>query len=239
MLPDILEETMKYLFYLWTAIALALLGYGFYQGIYVAPTEATMGPVQRIFYWHVPLNIVGEITPYVNMIASLTFLALRRKNLAAALKADAIALASAEVTVLFVGLGLLSGILWGRPAWGIWWTFDARTTTALLLWLLYVAYLLVRRYSSGMQSYTLAAILSIFAGVDVPIVFMSIRWWRTQHPSPVLTGEGSMAPQMWVAMGWNAAAWLAWAIVLIWARYAILRREQQQSQAEALRALES
>ncbi|MBS1815540.1 MAG: cytochrome c biogenesis protein CcsA [Acidobacteria bacterium] len=230
---------MKSLFYLWTAVALALLGYGFYQGMYVAPTEATMGPVQRIFYWHVPLNIVGEITPYVNMIASIAFLALRRKNIAAALKADAIALASAEVTVLFVGLGLLSGILWGKPAWGIWWTFDARTTTFLLLWLLYVSYLLVRRYSSGMQAYTIAAVLSIFAGVDVPIVFMSIRWWRTQHPSPVLTGEGSMAPAMWVAMGWNAAAWLMWAVALMWARYAILRREQKRNQAEALRAMEA
>lgn len=230
---------MKYLFYLWTAIALALLGYGFYQGMYVAPTEATMGPVQRIFYWHVPLNIVGEITPYVNMIASIAFLALRRKNISAALKADAIALASAEVTVLFVGLGLLSGILWGKPAWGIWWTFDARTTTFLLLWLLYVSYLLVRRYSSGIQAYTLAAILSIFAGVDVPIVFMSIRWWRTQHPAPVLSGSGSLDPVMKAALGWNALAWLMWAIALIWARYAILRREQQQSQAEALRALEA
>lgn len=230
---------MKFLFYLCTALALALLGYGFYQAMYVAPTEATMGPVQRIFYWHVPMNIVGEITPYVNMIASIAFLALRRKNVSLAMKMDALALASAEVTVLLVGLGLMTGILWGRPAWGIWWTFDARTTSALLLWLLYVSYLLVRRYSSGMQSYTLAAVLSIFAGVDVPIVFMSIRWWRTQHPSPVLTGEGQMDPRMWVSFGWNVAAWLMWTLVLVWARYAILRREQKLNQQQALRAMEA
>lgn len=230
---------MKLLFYLCAMVSLALLGYGFYQGMYVAPTEATMGPVQRIFYWHVPINIVGEITPYVNMLASIAFLALRRKKLPLAMKMDAVALASAEVTVLFTGLGLLTGILWGKPAWGIWWTFDARTTTYLLLWLLYVSYLMVRRYTSGMQSYTLAAVLSVFAGVDVPIVFMSIRWWRTQHPSPVLTGQGSLDPVMKSAFLWNLLAWTMWSVVLVWARYAVLRRQQATEQARVLRAMEA
>lgn len=228
---------MKKLFWLWTALSLALLAYGFYQAIYVAPTEATMGPVQRIFYWHVPLNIFGEVSPYINMLASIAFLVLRRKSPEKASIADAIALASAEVTVLFVGLGLMAGILWGKPAWGIWWTWDARTTSCLLLWLLYVSYLLVRRYSTGTQSYVLAAVLSIFAGVDVPIVFMSIRWWRTQHPAPVLTGEGQIDPTMKVAFLWNLLAFTMWGIALIWARYAIIRREQAQQEAIALRAL--
>lgn len=218
---------MKRLFYLCAAIAVALLGFGFYQAWYVAPTEATMGPVQRIFYWHVPLFIVGEITPYVNMLASLAFLYFRMRNQRAAAQADALAVAAAEVTTVFVGLGLIAGILWGRPAWGIWWAWDARTTSTLLLWLLYVSYLLVRRFSSEESSKTLGAVLSVFAGVNVPIVFMSIRWWRTQHPAPVLTGDGYIDPAMKAVFGWNLLAFFVWGMVLVWARYAILRREQQ------------
>jgi len=229
---------MKRLFWLLAAVSLLLMGYGFYQGMYVAPTEATMGPLQRIFYWHVPLFMDGEIFPYVNMIASLSYLFLRRKNIGYARVADAIAVASAEVTVLFVGLGLVAGILWGKQAWGIWWAWDARTTTALLLWLLYVSYLLVRRYSSGDEGHTIAAVLSVFAGVDVPIVYMSIRWWRTQHPAPVLTGDGELDPRMKVAFLWNLLAWTMWGITLIWARYALRRREQIIEEETALRALE-
>lgn len=229
---------MKRLFWLWTALSVALLVFGFYQAIFVAPTEATMGPVQRIFYWHVSLMGFGEVAPYINMAASIAYLFLRTRNHSLALKADALAVAAAEVTVLYIGLGLCAGILWGRPAWGIWWAWDARTTSCLLLWLLYVSYLLVRRYSSGLQAYTLAAVLSVFAGVDVPIVFMSIRWWRTQHPAPVLTGDGYIDPHMKAVLGWNLLAFMMWGISLIWARYAIVRREQALEEAAALRALE-
>lgn len=230
---------MKRLFYLCAAVALALLGWGFYQAWYVAPTEATMGPVQRIFYWHVPLFIAGEVTPYVNMLASLVYLYCRTRSHRIALQADAVAVAAAEVTTVFVGLGLIAGILWGRPAWGIWWAWDARTTSTLLLWLLYVSYLLVRRFSGEESSKTLAAVLSIFAGINVPIVFMSIRWWRTQHPAPVLTGDGYLDPTMKVALGWNVLAYFAWAAVLIAARYAILRLEQRVDQSRIQSLLRS
>lgn len=230
---------MKRAFYFLAGLSVALLAFGFYKAMYVAPTEATMGPVQRIFYWHVPLFAVGEVTPYVNMLASIAYLYLRRKNLTAALRADALAVAAAEITVLFVGLGLIAGILWGRPAWGIWWAWDARTTSTLLLWLLYVSYLLLRRFSSDENSRLVAAVLSIFAGVDVPIVFMSIRWWRTQHPAPVLTGDGYIDPAMKAVLLWNMLAFFVWGTVLVWARYAILRREQAIREANTLRLLEA
>ncbi|GAA3762335.1 cytochrome c biogenesis protein CcsA [Terriglobus aquaticus] len=221
---------MKRLFYLCAGLAVALLAFSTYRAWYVAPTEATMGPVQRIFYWHVPLFIVGEVTPYVNMLASLGYLYFRSRNTRLALQADALAVAAAEVTTVFVGLGLVAGILWGRPAWGIWWAWDARTTSTLLLWLLYVSYLLARRFSSDESSKTLGAVLSIFAGVNVPIVFMSIRWWRTQHPAPVLTGDGYLDPSMKAVLGWNILAFFVWGTVLVWARYAILRVEQQTAE---------
>ena len=229
---------MKRLFFSLLTVSLALIAFGFYKAM-SAPVEATMGPVYRIFYWHVPINITAEIFPYVNMVASVVFLFVRRTKPQLALKLDALAVASAEATVLYVGLGLATGMLWGRPVWGIWWAWDARLTSFLMLFLLYVSYLLVRRFTSGGQSHVIAAVLSIFAGVDVPIVFMSIRWWRTQHPAPVLTGDGSLDPSMWPAFLWNLLAWFVFGVLLVWARYAIVRREQDNEQATALRALEA
>jgi heme exporter protein C len=100
--------------------------------------------------------------------------------------------------VVFCTVVLITGPIWGRRAWGIWWTWDARLTTTLVLWLIYVSYLLLRRFAAGPQMQTLAAVLGIFGALDVPIVYMSNRWWRTQHPAPVFGGaEGSgMDPAM-------------------------------------------
>ena len=186
----------------------------------------------------VPINISAEIFPYANMLASIAFLYFRRTRPERAAKLDALAMSTAEVTVLYVGLGLATGMLWGRPVWGIWWAWDARLTSFLMLFLLYVSYLLVRRFSESSQSAVVAAVLSVFAGVDVPIVFMSIRWWRTQHPAPVLTGDGSLAPSMWPAFLWNMVAWFCWGVTLVWARYALVRREQVATEQYALEALE-
>ncbi|WP_047487615.1 cytochrome c biogenesis protein CcsA [Terriglobus sp. TAA 43] len=230
---------MKRLFWMLCGLSVALLAWGLYEAIFVAPTEATMGPIQRIFYWHVPINISAEIFPYANMIASIAFLATRRKNHALAMKLDAFAIASAEISVLYVGLGLATGMLWGRPVWGIWWAWDARLTSFLMLFLLYVSYLLVRSFSSSSQAPVIAAVLSVFAGIDIPIVFESITWWRTQHPAPVLRGDGALDPVMKTAFLWNMVAWFFWGCTLIWARYAIVRREQQIAEREAMEALEA
>jgi heme exporter protein C len=107
--------------WLWFIAALAILAIGFREAIFIAPTEATMGNVQRIFYYHVPSAIMGLIFPYVNFIASLAYLYWRRRDPLKALSADALALASAEVTIVFVSIGLMTGMLWGRASWGIWW----------------------------------------------------------------------------------------------------------------------
>ena len=219
-------------------ISVMAIAYGGYQALFVAPTEATMGNIQRIFYWHVPSAILALTFPYVNLIASVVFLVLRSRNPLAALAADAVAVASAEVTVLFASIGLATGMLWGRPVWGIWWTWDARLTTFLLLWLLYVAYLMTRRLSTTGQTGTLGAVLAVFAAVDVPIVYMSIRWWRTQHPSPVLTGDGQLDPIMRHIFGLNFLAWALWGVFLVCLRYALERRRQQAHQAATLIALE-
>ena len=127
-------------------LALVLLSVGLYQAIWVAPTEATMGEIQRIFYYHFPSAIMALLFPYINFIASLVFLSTRNSNPPRAQAADALALASAEMTLIFCSIGLATGMLWARPVWGIWWTWDERLTSFLMLWLIYVSYLLLRRF---------------------------------------------------------------------------------------------
>lgn len=223
---------------LWVAISVVLLGYGLRLALFVAPTEATMGNVQRIFYWHVSLAIVALLFPYVNLAGSVWLLAVRNTRPAQAVIADAIAISAAELTVLFTSLGLITGILWARPVWGIWWTWDSRLTTYLLLWMLYVAYLLLRRFSATGEGATVAAILGVFAAIDVPITFMSIRWWRTQHPAPVLTGDGQLDPTMRVAFMWNLLGWTVWGLMLLALRYQLERRRQHEAQQASTRVLD-
>jgi heme exporter protein C len=198
-----------------------------------------MGNLQRIFYYHLAHAILSLVFPYVNLAASLAYLYWRHRDPLKALSADALAVASAEVTVLYAGICLASGMLWGKPAWGIWWAWDARLTTELLLWLLYVSYLLLRRFSPTGQVGVLSAVLAVFAGIDVPIVFMSIRWWRTQHPAPVFGGDGSIDPAMVPAVLWNLAGWAMFGIFLIGFRFALERRRQLDEQDAALLALEA
>ena len=223
----------------WSAFAISLLvlGYGLRLALFVAPTEATMGNVQRIFYWHVPINIVAFIFPYINLAGAVWLLAKRNRNPEQALRGDALALAAAELTVIYSTLGLATGRLWARPVWGIWWTWDARLTTYLLLWVLYVSYLLLRRFAAGGQTATIAAVLSVFAAIDVPICYMSIEWWRTQHPAPVLRGGGKLDPSMRPAFLWNLLGWFLWGMTLLSLRYALERRRQHLTEQEALAAV--
>ncbi len=232
---------MKRVLWIVVPVTLLLLAEGFYQAIFVAPTEATMGNIQRIFYYHVTSAWMAFLMFFLSFCASVAYLAYRRRQPFQALAADALALATAEMGVVFCTVVLISGPLWARPVWGIWWTWDERLTSTLMLWLIYVSYLLLRRFSVGTQARALAAVLSVFGFLDVPIVYMSTRWWRTQHPSPVIGGgPGSgLDPSMWPAVWWNLAGWFAWGCLLVALRYQLERKRQNQEQESALRALES
>jgi heme exporter protein C len=229
----------KIAFSLYAAITVALMVWGFYQAIYVAPDDAMQGYVFRIIYYHVPSASVAFLFFAISLLGSIGYLAWRRGRPEWAQVADAWALAGAEVGVVFCTVVLTTGPLWGRRAWGIWWTWDARLTTTLVLWLIYVSYLLLRRFAAGPQVQTLAAVLGIFGALDVPIVYMSNRWWRTQHPAPVFGGsEGSgMAPSMAHVLLWNMLAWLCWGLLILALRYAVERKHQQIAAQEALEAL--
>jgi heme exporter protein C len=220
-------------------IALGLLAYGFHVAMTV-PADEAMYNVQRIFYYHTPAWVLTSLCFGVNLIGSVVYLAARNKRPALALKADAVALATAEMGVIFCLVGLVTGSLWARYAWGIWWTWDERLTTTLILWLIYVSYLLLRNFSAGHQMRTIAAVLAIFGYIDVPIVYMSTRWWRTQHPAPVFFGgPGSgIADSMKPAVSWNIYAWMAWALLIVSLRYGLERRRQRIDEDAALRSLE-
>ena len=218
---------------------MVLLFYGLHQGLYVAPEEKTMGEIQRIFYYHVPSAWTSFLCFFANFIASIVYLARRKSSPASALAADAVALATAEVGVVFCTIVLVTGPLWARPVWGIWWTWDARLTTTLILWLIYVSYIFLRHYAVGGQASTLAAVVAIFGFLDVPLVYMAIRWFRTQHPQPVVAGgPGSgIDPAMWHALLANWAAFMAFGTLLIWMRYNLARFEQQLDERHAMAAL--
>ena len=157
--------------------------------IYV-PTEATMGIVQRIFYFHVPVAWVAFSAFFVVFLGSVLYLWKRES------KWDVIARSSAEVGLVFTTLALITGSIWAKPIWGIWWVWEPRLTTALVLWFIYVAYLLVRSYASEeSKGARFAAVVGIIGFIDVPIAALTITLWRTQHPGPVIF-EGGLAPPM-------------------------------------------
>jgi heme exporter protein C len=218
----------------------ALMAWAFYQAMYVAPAEATMGDIARIFYYHVPHGMLCYLFFSINFVASMLVLAWRRSQPACALAADAWALSGAEVGVVFCTVVLVTGPIWGRPVWGIWWTWDARLTTTLVLWLIYVSYLLLRRFASGSQMQTLAAVLAVFGALDMPINYLANRLWRTQHPSPVFGGgpdSGLKDPAMLAAFGWNVLAWAVWGLLVLSFRVYVQRRQQAIEETTAIAAL--
>jgi heme exporter protein C len=164
--------------------------------IYNAPYESTMGLVQKIFYFHAPAGIVMFVAAIVCGINSARFL------FRGSIRADRAAVAAAELTVLLGTIVLVTGPLWARKAWGVWWDWDPRLTSSLLLWLMFVAYLLVRKYG-GAGSEKLAAAVGIFGMCNVPFVYVSVNVWRTLHPKTTVVpslGPGMREP-FWFCIG--------------------------------------
>jgi len=157
-----------------------------------APAETTMGLVQKVFYYHVPSAMLMFVSAFVCGIASAVYL-FRRSD-----PADRLAAAAAELVVLFGLIVLVTGPLWARKAWGVWWEWEARLTSSLLLWLIFVAYLLVRRYG-GPGSQKLAGAMALFGMANVPFVYVSVNYWRTLHPqtSAVMTLGPGMRGAFW------------------------------------------
>jgi heme exporter protein C len=209
----------------WIAGAV-LLPLGTYLTFFHAPVEAKMGFVQKIFYFHVPVAWVMFLSVAINAGASLTFLVRKREG------ADLAARAAAELAVVFGALVLVTGPLWGWKAWGRPWVWDVRLTSSLLLWLVLVAYLVVRAYG-GAGARTLAAGLSIFAVVQIPLIYFSVDLWRGTHP-PRLVSKGGLNAEMATALFTCTFAFVFVFIILYALRLAIARQEARLDELHLL-----
>src|ERR1700683_531111 len=151
---------------------------------------------------------------------------------------DVLAVTAAEVGVVFCTIVLITGPIWARPVWGIWWApGDIRLTSTLVLWLIYVSYLVLRRFSDSAQTQKLAAVLAVFGALDVPLVYFSIWFFRTQHPQPVIGGGGSIDPRMLHVLLINWMAFLCFAFLVCWSRYRLEKLRREVEEAEALESL--
>ena len=207
----------------------AILAWNLHTMFLRVPDELNQGAIFRIIYFHVPAAITSFAGFFFAMFASVAYLA--SKNL----RFDAIAASINEVSLAFATITLITGSLWGRIAWGIWWTWDARLTSYFVCWLLYVGYLMLRRAIDDPTTRArLCAVLSIFACADIVIVWKSIEWFRTQHPGPVLSirNGGGMAPGMEAPIWWNLLALSMLSAVLIMMR---MRQDAMQREIESLR----
>ncbi|MPL74989.1 Heme exporter protein C [bioreactor metagenome] len=159
------------------------------------PNERIMGPVQKIFYFHVASAWVAFLAFLVVFYAGVLYLKTRNE------KWDAVGAASAEIGIMFTVIVLVTGPIWGRAAWNAWWTWDPRLTTTLVLFFIYVAYFLVRSsILEPEERARIAAIFGLVGFIDVPIVWFSIRWWRTIHPVVVSSSGFTMSPKMVVTL---------------------------------------
>ncbi|MFN8521922.1 MAG: cytochrome c biogenesis protein CcsA [Chloroflexota bacterium] len=206
------------------SVALALVG-----ALAIAPTERIQGPAQRIVYFHAPVAWCAYLAFAVVFVASILVL-VRRSHVA-----DRLATASAEVGVVFTTLTLITGAIWGRPIWGTWWTWDARLTTTLFLWFIYVGYLSIKSsiVDPG-RAARFSAAIGIIGFIDVPIIHQSVVWWRTLHPQSITFASGgpAMPPIMLAVLAFSFAAFTLLYASLTVARY---RLDAVTSEVRALR----
>jgi heme exporter protein C len=208
------------------AVAAALLlSYDLYRIFLVLPDDALQGPIYRIIFFHVPAAITGMLGCFVALALSVLYLSTRN------FRWDSLAASVVEVSLVFMLVNIVTGSIWARVIWGIWWTWDARLTSFLVCILIFSGYLMLRRaIDEPTQRARLSAALCIFGCVDVVIVWKSIEWFRTQHPAPVLsirTGGGNMDPAMEQMFYFNFVA-----ILMIAAALVLIRTRQENTARE-------
>lgn len=224
-----MRQNVIYAFGLGAAI---LLVRNLYVMFLQLPDEANQGAIYRIMFFHIPAWWTCFLGYFAAGVASVHYLWKRNP------RSDAFAVAATEVGVMFTVIGLLTGTIWARNQWGIWWTWDARLTWALITWLIYSGYLMLRRGIDDPTSRAKnTAVLNIFNFTSVAITWKAIEWWRTQHPGPVLSlrgAKGATDAAMESVFHWNWLALLLLASMLVLIR---LRQEEQQREVDSLRRM--
>jgi heme exporter protein C len=168
-----------------------LMAVSLYVVFLVVPPEATMGDVQRIFYFHVSASWTGYLALFVTLVSSLIYLRRREPYW------DALALSSVEIGLVYITLGIVTGSIWAKATWGTWWTWDPRLTTSAVLWIVYLSYIILRRaIEEPDRRARLASVYSVVAFVAVPVNFMAIRWWRAAHPLILNSSGFQLSPAM-------------------------------------------
>ena len=207
-----------------TATAAAILAS--WMGLVWAPTDAVQGDVYRVLFVHVPTAWLAYLAFVVVFLASIGWLWTRRPWF------DALAVASAEIGVLFTGLFIVAGSIWAKPTWGVWWTWDPRLVTTAVMFVMYVGYLLLRSLSIDFERRaTRAAVLGIVAVVDIPIVHLSVLWMNSQHQLPTVLragGSPSLDASMGMTLGVSVIAFTLVYFALLAERMGIERRRQHQ-----------
>lgn len=194
------------------------------MALYYAPTEKTMGDAQRIFYFHVPSAWIGFLAFFLVFVGSVMYL------LKGSHKWDTLALSAAEIGVVFTTLVLVTGPIWAKSAWGTYWTWDARLTTTLILWFIYIGYLTLRSTVDDIRKARLAAVLGIVGFLDVPVIYLSVTIWRTMHPTLIISDSGGLEPEMRTTFFVALAAFTVLFALLLAAR---VRLEQKRDQLAA------
>ena len=191
----------------------------------VAPTDANLGNVQRVFYIHVPIALMSFLAFFIVFVGSVMYLIKRSSRW------DSLALAAGEVGVVLVSIALITGVIWAKPVWNVWWTWEPRLTTTLVLWLIYVGYLMVRAYAPNRpKAAVYAAVVGIIGFIDVPIVYYSVQWWRSIHPQQVvgpLAESGSLSPEMSMVLLVSSIAFLFFTAWLVLERMALRDAEDE------------
>ncbi|PYN75394.1 MAG: cytochrome C assembly protein [Candidatus Rokuibacteriota bacterium] len=205
------------------AVTVVALAAGLVAGLGLAPPEVTQGNVQRIMYLHVPSVWVAYVAFAVVFVASIAYLAKRADA------ADRLAHASAEVGVVFTGVTIATGSIWGKPTWGTWWTWDARLTSVSILFVMYLGYLLLRGMIDDRErGARYAAVLGIVAAFNIPLVHFSVIWWRTLHQPPSLMTPGPAMPRVIItALLVNFVAFSLLYVYFVAKRVHLLRREAE------------
>jgi heme exporter protein C len=207
--------------------AVAALVAGLYLALWASPPDAFQGDYVRLMYVHVPSAWVAYLAVAVAAVASLLYLWRRRPAY------DHVAQGAAELVVLFTGLALATGMIWGRPVWGVWWTWDARLVSTAILFLVYVGCLLVRGLAADRErGARLAAVVALVGALDVPIIHFSVLWFRTLHQTASITRrEVSMAPAMLAALLVNLLAFALLFLYLVALRARLARLEAERAEA--------
>jgi len=211
------------------ATGVAMLAAIYMVFVYV-PTDSVQGIVQRIFYFHVPIATMTFVSFGCVALASGVFLWKGTRAW------DRLAHSGAEIGMVFCSLVLITGPIWARPIWGTWWTWDARLTTTLILWLIYAGYLMMRSVSAtSEQGARYAAILGIIGTVDIPIIKQSVYWWRTIHPAVLKTREGGSGLQDPRMQATLTVCFLAFFLLFLWMVWIRNESARLQDEVEELR----